>query len=153
MRGFTLIELLIVLAIGGIIAAAVGPAISRFPAGSQLDDVTGDLKQVIQLARARSVAGIGGSPHGVFLESNTGAPDRYILFRGASYVARNQTYDEPTVIRNSIDLTTTLTGGAMQVTFSPSVGAPSVTGTIMLTHSVGDKRILRINDLGFITTE
>ena len=151
--GFTLIELLIVLAIGGIIAAAVGPAISRFPSGSQLDEVAGDLKQVIQLARERSVAGVAGSTYGVFLEQNTGAPDRYLLFRGASYATRDSLYDEPTVIRNSLELTAALTGGATEITFTSSWGTPSVTGAITLTHAAGGSRTLRLNDLGFITTE
>lgn len=153
-RGFTLIELLIVLAIGGIIATAVGPAISRFPSGSQLDEVAGDLKQVIQLARARSVAGKAGVTHGIFLEMNIGPiPDRYILFRGADYATRNQTYDEPTVIRNSIELTAALTGGATEIVFTPSIGAPSATGAITFTHATGDKRVIQVNDLGFLTTE
>jgi|SRR3989338_7157459 len=153
MRGFTLIELLIVLAIGGLMATAVGPAISRFPSGSQLDEVAGDLKQVIRLARERSVAGVAGSTHGVFLEQNTGSTDRYILFRGASYAARDALYDELTVIRNSVELTSALTAGATEITFTPSWGVPSVTGTITLTHSAGGERPLRLNDLGLVTTE
>jgi len=73
MRGFTLIELLIVLAIGGIIAGAIGPTINHFPSGSQLDDVAGDLKQTIQLARERAVAGVASSTHGVWFEQNARA--------------------------------------------------------------------------------
>lgn len=153
MRGFTLIELLIVLAIGGIIAAAVGPAISRFPSGSQLDEVVGDLKQTIQLARERAVAGVASSTQGVFLEINIGIPDRYTLFRGNNYAMRNPLYDQSTVIRNSIDLTAGLTGNATQVTFIPDWGTPSATGTITLTHATGDKRVLRLNDLGFVIIE
>ena len=153
MRGFTLIELLIVLAIGGIIAAAVGPAINHFPSGSQLDEVAGDLKQTIQLARERAVAGVASSTQGVFLEINTGTPDRYILFRGNSYATRNPFYDELTVIRNSIDLTATLKGNANEIAFTPEWGMPSATGTITLTHATGAKRGLHLNDLGFITAE
>jgi prepilin-type N-terminal cleavage/methylation domain-containing protein len=153
MRGFTLVELLIVLAIGGIIAGAVGPAISHFPSGSQLDDVAGDLKQAIQLARERAVAGVASSTQGVFFEINAGVPDRYILFRGLSFAARNPLYDQPTVIRSSINLTAALIGDATAITFTPGWGTPSATGTITLVHSTGDQRGLRLNDLGFITTE
>lgn len=153
MRGFTLIELLIVLAIGGIIVGAVGPGVSRFPSGSQLDEVAGDLKQVIQLARERSVAGVVSSTNGVFLELNTGVPDRYILFRGASYAARDPLYDQPTIIRSSIDLTATLTPNATEVIFTPGWGTPSATGTITLNHSTGGERVLRLNDLGFMAAE
>ncbi|MFH1170431.1 MAG: GspH/FimT family pseudopilin [Candidatus Vogelbacteria bacterium] len=151
--GFTLVELLIVLAIGGIIAGAVGPAISHFPSGSQLDDVASDLKQTIQLAHARAVAGVASSTHGVFLELNTGTPDRYILFRGANYAARDLLYDQPTMIREAIDLTATLAGNATEISFTPRWGMPNATGTITLTHSVGDKRVLQLNDLGFATIE
>ena len=101
----------------------------------------------------RCVGGVAGSAHGVFLEQNTGAPDRYILFRGASYATRDSLYDEPTVIRNSIELTAALTGGATEITFTSNWGASNVTGTITLTQATGDKRTLRLNDLGFITTE
>jgi len=153
MRGFTLIELLIVLAIGGLIAAAVGPAISRFPSGSQLDEVAGDLEQTIRLARERAVAGVASSTQGVLLEMNTGVPDRYILFRGNNYAARDPLYDEPTVIRGSIELTTALKGNATETTFTPEWGIPSATGTITLTHATGNKRVLRLNDLGFVATE
>ena len=151
--GFTLVELLIVLAIGGIIAGVVGPAINHFPSGSQLDDVASDLEQTIQLARERAVAGVASSTHGVFLEQNTGAPDRYILFRGANYIARDPLYDQTTAIREAINLTATLVGNATEISFTPRWGMPSATGTITLTHSTGDKRVLSLNDLGFVTIE
>jgi prepilin-type N-terminal cleavage/methylation domain-containing protein len=160
LTGFTLVELLIVLAIGGIIAGAIGPAINHFSSGSQLDDVAGDLKQTIQLARERAVAGVaspadGGasSPHGVFLELNTSAPDRYILFRGANYATRDPLYDQATAIRGAVNLTATLIGNTTEISFTPRWGMPNATGTITLTHSTGGKRVLRLNDLGFITTE
>lgn len=153
MKGFTLIELLIVLAIGGIIAAATGPAISHFPSGSQLDDVAGDLKQVIRLARSRAAAGVAGSTQGVFLEINAGAPDRYILFRGENYIARDPLFDEPIIVRNPIELVPALAGGATEITFTPYRGTPSATGTITLTHATGGSRLLRLNDLGFVYLE
>jgi|SRR3989344_1210130 len=152
MRGFTLIEFLIVIAIGGLLAGVVGPAFSRFPSESQLDDVASDLKQVIELARERSVAGAGGVTHGVFLELNAGAgvSDRYVLFRGSSYATRDPLYDQPTIIKSPIDLTTTLTGGAMTITFSSRWGIPNVIGTITLAHSTGDQRVLNLNELGLV---
>ena len=153
MRGFTLIELLIVLAIGGIIVGTVGPAISQFPSGSQLDEVAGDLKQTIQLARERSVAGLANSVHGVFLESNAGIPDRYILFRGATYAIRDPIFDQVTSLRTSIELDTALVGGVSEITFAPRWGTPSATGTITLIHSTGATRILRLNDLGLIVSD
>ncbi len=153
MRGFTLIELLIVLAIGGMIAALAGPALNRLPSGGQLDEVTGDLEQVIQLARARSVAGVASSTNGILLEVNSGIPDRYILFRGPSYASRNPAYDEATGIRDAINLQATLTLSATEITFSPLTGTPSATGTIRLDHSTGDSRNLLINDLGFISAQ
>lgn len=152
-KGFTLIELLIVLAIGGMMVAVAGPLVGQLPSGSQLDDVVGDIKQVIELARARSVAGVASSTNGVLLEVNSGIPDRYIIFRGATYTSRDSAYDEATEIREAIDLQTSLTGGATEITFSPLNGIPSATGTIMFDHSTGDSRTLLINDLGFISTQ
>lgn len=149
--GFTLIELLIVLAIGGMMVAVAGPLVGQLPSGSQLDDVAGDLKQVIELARARSVAGVASSTNGVLLEVNSGMPDRYILFRGPNYASRNPAYDEATEIRDAIDLQISLTGGVTEITFSPLNGAPSATGTAMLNHSTGGEgRTLLVNDLGFV---
>ncbi len=149
--GFTLIELLIVLAIGGMMAALAGPLVGQLPSGSQLDDVAGDLKQVIQLARARSVAGVASSTNGVLLEVNSGIPDRYVLFRGSSYASRDSAYDEAIEIRDAIDLQTSLGGGMSEITFSPLNGTPNATGTITLNHSTGgDNRTLQINDLGFV---
>ena len=153
MRGFTLIELLIVLAIGGVIAGTIGPAISHFPSGSQLDEVVGDLKQTLELARARSVAGVASSTYGVWLEDNSGVPDRYILFRGPTYATRDPIFDQATSLRTSIELAPALVGEAAEITFTPRWGMPSATGTIMLTHSTGATRVLRFNDLGFITTD
>ena len=152
-KGFTLIELLIVLAIGGLIAGLAGPAFSRLPSGSQLDEVARDLEQVIRLARERSVAGVASSTNGVLLELNSGIPDRYILFRGTSYAGRDSTYDEATEIREAIELNSALTNSATEITFSPLTGIPSATGTITLNHSTGDNRVLQLNDLGLVSPE
>ena len=148
MKGFTIIELLIVIAITLILATLSASLYGNLQVSSQLNDSTSQMLQATRTARERSVARVNNSAHGVYFEINPGADDRYILYQGSSYAARDSSHDRATTLANSLSLSTTLTGS--EVNFSMGFGVPDNTGSVILTHDVNGTRTITINSFGMV---
>lgn len=146
MRGFTLIELLIITAIILLMAGALFPLYANLTASSQLDDAHSGILSVLRTARERSLARLNNYPHGVYFEINAGLEDRYILYQGVSYAARNTNYDRAVTLDSALSISTTVAPG--DINFSMGLGRPNATGTVTITHSVKGTREIRINSLG-----
>jgi len=149
--GFTLIELLLVLGIFLIVGVAITPLYGNFLVSTQLNEEASQLVQNLRLARAQSVAGLNHVVHGVCFESNSTPPDRYIIYAGASCAARDQTLDRIISLTPALKLTTTfpMNGNVSDLNFS-ATGAPSITGTITLTHTTSGARTITVNELGLV---
>ncbi len=80
LRGFTFIEIMVVLAILLALAAVAVVSLSAMSERLLLRSAANDIAFTLEEAKARSVAGKGGSPHGVhFLDSG------YVEFSGEAY--------------------------------------------------------------------
>ena len=145
---FTLVELLITIAIILIIAVAAIPIYGNLQVTSQLNESSSQIIQAIRIARERSVAGLNNSRHGVYLEINTDAADKYILYQGSTYASRQTDYDLEVTLDNPLTLSTTLTGS--EVNFITGSGVASSTGIITLTHDTGGTRTISINSMGAV---
>lgn len=131
--GFTLFEAALALGVIAAIAALLLPMYRNFQTRSDLQNAVQQITQSLGRARTLSIAGKGDSTWGVY------TPDA-VLFRGPDYARRAAAFDEMYPISPTIDVS-----GLEQVTYSRLTGAPSATGTVVLTAVTGER--LQINIL------
>lgn len=103
MKGFTLVELMVVMAIAVLLGGLALPALRIAQKGSELDSAVESLVSVLRLAQNRTLASEGASQYGVFFDT-AASPDRYILFKGATYATRDAGYDEPFSLPQSVEM-------------------------------------------------
>lgn len=123
---FTLAELLIVLGMmvlfAGFAAAVGGPTIRN----AEFDRVRETVRNELAAAQADTISGTLDSAWGVAFSSST-----ITRYRGASYAARNATYDRVTSYSNGVTLS-----GSTDVAFSRPTGLPASAATIVITSGV-----------------
>jgi len=146
--GFTLVEVLIVIVLVVIIAKfALTVSFDTYRASSYHAD-RAYLIAALQHARALSVNDVcegaactSGAPHGVSIQT-----DRYIVFQGSSYAARDPSFDEVIGVNPAIDRT-----GLDEVVFIPGSGDVSIPGDIALTDLSGRTSTVTIGSYGQIS--
>lgn len=128
MKGFTLVELIVVIAIAVLFTGLAVPALRVAQKNSELEDAAQSLVYVLRLAASRTLGSEAASQYGVFFDT-AASPDRYILFRGATYAAREVAADEAYVLPSNLEMS------AIAIPQSEVVFA-RVTGTVVNTGSV-----------------
>ncbi len=127
-RGFTFVEILVVLAVMVIIVAITMNGIINYGHRQQYLQFAREVADGVAEARAKTIAGVGDTTHGVYI-----SPTTIEFFTGST-----PTVGDPgnTIIAVPpyINATSTLSGGVQYVTFARLTGAPSVTGTIEIGH-------------------
>ena len=140
-QGFTLLEVLLTMSIIGILAGASLPIYQRFQVRNDLDVAVMTVAQSLRRAQVSAQAVVGDAPWGVSVQS-----DSIVLFRGASYAARDSAFDETFGVPSSITAS-----GMTEVAFSKFAGLPQTTGTLTLTAaSVGEARTVTVNAKGMV---
>lgn len=152
--GFTLLEFLIAMALTIMLAASALPLYGNLQWTAQLNEIEARTVGELRLARELSSARSSDSQYGIYFDVNPVGADRIIFFRGASYAARNPSYDRITALSDILTLQAALAGGETEIVFSKNFGIPSVIGTITLTHSgSGDSRVISINAYGMVDVQ
>jgi len=136
--GFTLIEVIIVVVFISLVASlglSIGIDVYRSSSLASEKDLI-----VSALERARSLAttNAGGMPHGVYIED-----DKHTIFRGASFAARDTTFDQ--AIGNASLITAT---GTIEFVFEQLSGDGLATGTLTMTDDRGVSRTISVNEEG-----
>ena len=144
-NGFTFIELLLVLGIAAVVGVAVTPLYGNLKVATDLNEETSQLVATIRLARERALAGFHAAHHGACFEFPANLPARYLIYEGASCATRVTGTERTVDLSLAIELTTSWS--ATDINFN-SVGLPSATGTITLTHETSGSRRIEINSLG-----
>lgn len=139
-RGFTLLEMLLTIAALGIIAGIGAPVYQGMQVRNDLDIAATTIVETARRAQTLATASEGDATWGVYVVS-----EQIVLFRGTSYVARDTSYDEVTVLPLSIVPT-----GISELVFSKFTGVPQSTGTIVLTSSTNETRTITINTRGML---
>jgi len=142
-RGLSLIEILLVVGILAILVILAPPLVLDFYKTQQLETHTQGVIQTLRRAQLKAMGVENATSFGVYLTN-----DDYTLFQGASYAARDTQYDEVIDLPQII----TITNSPKEVAFSRIEGAPSATGTIILSAN-GESRTISINEIGRITLE
>lgn len=139
-RGFTLPEVLLSLTLLSIIAGMIIPAYRTFTIRDELDIATTTLVQNLRRAQALSQAADGDMTWGVRVGVGS-----ILVFKGASYVLRDSSFDENTSMPTSIT-----PSGIYEVVFSKVSGMPQATGTFILTSQANESRTVTINAKGMV---
>ena len=136
--GFTLIETLLTLGILTVLLSITLPIGFDFYTTSILQSERDTLVSILTRARGLSLTHYHGAPHGIFQ-----TPQTFIIFQGASYATRIQTYDQLFPRTRSITIS-----GPPELIFTPLSGD---TGPTTLTLSIGNgNQTITINAEGMI---
>ena len=138
-KNFTLVELIMVMGILALLTVISLPLAINFYRTRQLDVHENGIVQVLRRAQLKAMSVEDDSSFGVYI-----TPDRYVLFKGDSYSARDFTYDEIYELPSNLSVS-----GISEIVFSRLRGVPSNTGNIIL--AINNKsEIININELGTI---
>ena len=140
-RGFTMIEVMLSLAIIAVLAGISTPIYQSFQVRNDLDIAAVTIAQSMRRAQTLSEAIDGDTTWGVDVRSGS-----ITVYKGASYIARDTTYDELFDMPGSI--TPSGIGGSV---FSKFTGLPQTTGTITLTSNANETRTITINSKGAVS--
>ena len=113
---------------------------------SQLNESTTQIIQTLRVARQRSIARLNDSAHGVFFEINAG-DDRYILYQGSSFAARNSSFDRATTLDSGLEISTTFS--VDEANFSKAFGTTTA-ATVTINHTAAGSQTININSFGAV---
>jgi len=114
-KGITILELLIVMAIMAAVASFSVPATLDFYKSQQLQSDTRGILQALRESQFKAISAESDSSFGVHLETN-----KYVSFKGSSYVLRNTAFDQ------IFDLAPTdALSGLQEIVFSKLEGLPN----------------------------
>mgnify|MGYP001025979446 FL=1 len=126
----------LLVAIGGISV----PVYQVLQVKNDLDVAAYTVAQTLRRAQVLSQSGTEDSVWGVRVEEGG-----VILFKGANFAGRDQSFDEVAEISSNMVLS-----GIQEVIYSKVVGEPQTTGGIVLTTSNNDVKTITINAKGIV---
>ncbi|MCX6793148.1 MAG: prepilin-type N-terminal cleavage/methylation domain-containing protein [Candidatus Falkowbacteria bacterium] len=139
--GFTLIEVLLSVALIALLAGIGVPIYQSFQNRNSLDVAAVVLVNSLYRAEVLARGVDGDSTWGVYV-----AASNITIFKGASYAARDTTFDEFFDTTNGITVT-----GTQEYIFSKFTGYPVATGSTILTSTNNETRTIAINAKGTIS--
>ena len=144
-KGFTLIELITVLGIVFIIVAAAAPIYGNLQSSTQLSSTSSQAVQALRMARERSVNRYNDKTHGVKFDVGN---NKFILYQGISYAARDVEFDRETSIPRSLTVTTP---EGDDINFSMGLGILTTEYSINISRTVTDFDLINVNKYGVVT--
>lgn len=136
-RGFSLVELLLTISISLVIGALVFPMSVSYLRSEMIETSRENMVSIVRKAHFQARHLRHDSAFGVrFLT------DRYVLFEGGSYGARNTSEDQEFPLAGQLEVS-----GVTEVVFEKGTGDPNIAGN--LTLSAHDKtRTITIEETG-----
>jgi len=139
MKSFTLIELLLTIAIFLIIGSFSTPFLSRFLVSQNVSQTTNQIKSYLKKAQSYSLSGKSNSNWGVVIISG-----ELILFKGNSYVNRDSSFNEKTLISQNVLIT-----GFSEIVFNRVTGVPDKELMITVSNQ-GKTNQIAVNNRGMV---
>lgn len=143
MRGFTLIEILLVIGIFGVLISFILPLSLTFYKSQQLEVQAQSIVQILRSAQLKSMATESDSSFGVYFTSGS-----YTLFKGNSYLTRDENYDEIFDLPKIVNVS-----GTLEIVFLKLEGTPKVQPAYIILNTDSDTRKIDINEVGRINLE
>lgn len=140
--GFTLIEFAVVLGMLTIILAFGLPVGFENYKNYLLNREVKSLVSVLRRAENLSLTQAHSTNYGIAF-----SPERFVIFQGASYASRNQSFDEFYDKSEIIDVT--ITPPVSEISFAPVSGLPSATATFVLENGT-NSIIIKLNGQGVV---
>lgn len=129
--GFTIIEILFVLAISTAIFLIISTSDFSIYAARSLDAEMDSVIGLLRRARVKAMNNTNQSDQGFYISN-----DKYIVFQGSSYTARDADFDEEFPRSAQIAVS-----GLSEVVFSAIEGASGASGTIAFSSASGTASI------------
>ncbi|AKM82064.1 TPA: type II secretion system protein GspH [Candidatus Berkelbacteria bacterium] len=142
-QGFTLIELIIVIAIMGILTAAVTPTVSSYLPGIRLNGTARGLTSDLRESQEKSIT---EQKQYLIRFNSTSIPPTYDIIR---LVDANEELQKQIILPNNEQLTLGETITNNQIIFSPD-GGPSSSGNLTLSINSITK-VVNVSPAGFIS--
>ena len=147
-KGFTIVELIIVLVLFAVLFSSTsivfGNMLSEYGMGSEASKIV----QFMREARMNAVSQKDNSEWGVnFITS--GDPDRYIMFKGSSYLSRDPAFDIDFALPKNILIENINLGGGNEIVFNKRSGYTSNGGSFSYVND-NEQINFTINSLGLI---
>jgi len=132
MNGFSLIEIIVVISILLILAVMTVAGFRVFEKISDLGNDAEEIVSILRLAQGKTLASDSASQWGVYFDTSS-SPNKYILFKGASYASRDPVSDDPHDILGRVEIESiNLEGGSPEVVFNRLSGTTDQDGDIVL---------------------
>lgn len=153
-KGFTLLELVIVIAIIVVILGGAGFVQGAIIAESNRKSKSTEIIQSMRVQQIRSITNYKNDNWGVYVDEDpSGNDDKFVLFKGNSYAARDNSFDIIIDLPDIISITDiSLNGGGADIVFERITGETSDYGSFTLTDNEGNNTIVSINSFGVIDT-
>lgn len=141
-RGFSLLEVLLVIALLAMMGLITIPLYYRFRESDNLKLVFSLVVNDLNRAQIRSQSMENDSGWGVKFVSST---SQVVIFKGATYAGRDQTYDERSDVPTGITV-----NPFFEVVFNKLTGYPTATSSITVSNNFNESKNLNINNRGVI---
>ena len=146
-QGITVIELLIVIAVLGIVFSIIIPQFSKTRELQVLKSAVSDVMSSLNKAQSRTLASVDSSSYGVHFQV-----DKVIIFKGIIFVADVSDNETINIISPATISTIALAGGGANLFFNRLSGAPSVTGSIVVS-STNFIKTITISSTGTVSVD
>lgn len=130
-NGFTLVELLVIVGILIMLAAISISALRFFQKESALNNSAEEIINTLRLAQSKTLASEEASQWGVYFYISDDLY-QYILFKGASYDTRDNSFDEIYKLPRAVEIYEVNLDGQSEVVFNRLTGMSSQSGKISL---------------------
>lgn len=149
-NGRSVLEIIVIVAIMGVVVAAVIPGLSNFRNRQLINNTTTELIAILSDARGKTLSGYNDTNYSVRFEST-----RAVFFTGGTFTEPNASNVVSTLDTRITLPTISLNGGGNNVTFTRLTGETTNYGTIVV-RLVADSNIqktITISKTGIVSSD
>lgn len=128
-NGFTLVEVIVTLVILSALAAIIISDFTLLNKKKDVDNTAQEFTNVLKLAQNKTLSSENNSQYGVYSDTSV-SPNKYILFKGASYALRDTSADQIYLLPQTVEFFAINLGGGSEIVFNKLTGASAQSGNV-----------------------